>query len=101
MEDVTLIGKGKYGEHYVVFKKGKNWPEEYLAYSETGIQIGYISLSIGYLKAKYPNIDGDMIYSYKFRDSDKNTFDTAIERDNYLKQVADVLIKEAEKNWIV
>ena len=63
-------------------------PEQYDVYRSNGELCGYIRLRWGTLRADYPNIDGESIYTYNFEDDFKGSFDSEDERKEYLSNIA-------------
>lgn len=71
-------------EQYDVFKNGK--------------QVGYVRLRWGGLSCRYPDYEGDEIYSESFQDAWKGCFDDDNERNKYLLIIANELNNYLEEN---
>ena len=63
-------------------------PEQYDVYRANGELCGYVRLRWGTLRADYPNIEGDSIYTKSFNDGFKGMFETDEERNHYLTEIA-------------
>lgn len=69
-------------------------PEQYDVYRENGELCGYVRLRWGVLRADYPNIDGETIYTKTYEDDFKGCFDNEEERNKELLNIA-VAYKDA------
>ena len=63
-------------------------PEQYDVYRSNGELCGYVRLRWGTLRADYPNVEGDSIYTHKFEDDFKGCFDSDEERNKYIQEIA-------------
>lgn len=63
-------------------------PEQYDVYRANGELCGYVRLRWGALRADYPNIEGDSIYTKSFNDDFKGMFENDEERNHYLTEIA-------------
>lgn len=71
-------------------------PEQYDVFKD-GNQVGYVRLRWGGLSCRYPNHEGDEIYSESFQDAWKGCFDDDNERNKYLLIIANELNNYLEK----
>lgn len=65
-------------------------PEQYDVFKDEK-QVGYVRLRWGYLSCRYPDYEGDEIYSESFDDAWKGCFDDNNERNKYLLIIANEL----------
>lgn len=66
-------------------------PEQYDAYLD-GTLIGYIRLRWGRLRADWPDVRGETVYSYDFDDGWKGCFDSNEERNYHLEKIVEALL---------
>lgn len=71
-------------------------PEQYDVFKD-GKQVGYVRLRWGGLSCRYPDYEGDEIYSESFQDAWKGCFDDDNERNKYLLIIANELNNYLEK----
>lgn len=72
-------------------------PEQYDVFKD-GKQVGYVRLRWGGLSCRYPDYEGDEIYSESFQDAWKGCFDDDNERNKYLLIIANELNNYLEEN---
>ena len=63
-------------------------PEQYDVFKANGDLCGYVRLRWGSLRADYPNVEGESIYTYEFEDNFKGIFDSDEEREYHLNKIA-------------
>ena len=71
-------------------------PEQYDVFKD-GKQVGYVRLRWGGLSCRYPDHEGDAIYTESFDDGWKGCFDDDNERNKYLLIIANELNSYLEK----
>lgn len=71
-------------------------PEQYDVFKDEK-QVGYVRLRWGDLSCRYPDYEGDEIYSESFQDAWKGCFDDDNERNKYLLIIANELNNYLEK----
>ena len=62
-------------------------PEQYDVFKDDKL-VGYVRLRHGGLSCRYPNYEGELIYSESFDDGWKGSFDDDNERNKYLIIIA-------------
>lgn len=72
-------------------------PEQYDVFKDEK-QVGYVRLRWGDLSCRYPDYEGDEIYSESFQDAWKGCFDDDNERNKYLLIIANELNNYLEEN---
>lgn len=72
-------------------------PEQYDVFKGKK-QVGYVRLRWGDLSCRYPDYEGDEIYSESFQDAWKGCFDDDNERNKYLLIIANELNNYLEEN---
>ena len=71
-------------------------PEQYDVFDDNGIQVGYVRLRFGCLRADFPYCGCETVYRRYFNDDDwKGCFDSDEERIKYLTEISDIL-----QQWI-
>lgn len=69
------------------------FPEQYDAFI-AGKQVGYLRLRGGYFCARYPDVDGEVIYEVE---PDGSGFFLDYEREKYLEQAKQAIMEQLRK----
>ena len=69
-------------------------PEQYDVYDSEGKQVGYVRLRWGILYCKYPDVDGERIYTAGIGDGWTGIFESDEQRMDHLNNIADKILEK-------